>query len=240
MLLCCSLDGTALATLADSGPGRVWDIASGTAAATLSLPKGCRLGNCRFSRDERKPFLFATAVKGGKGFIVVWDTRTWKQLGVKKFHEEPICSFAVNSTSSLLATGSTEGNVAIIDMKKMVIKQRVNGAHMVFVTGIQFSPDDKFLLSVSGDSSVRITPVTARPSGPSPLQGILVFLFIVILTIALAFWFSNSEYGQRFFNFPLGRDQPAFPYMQDWSAAAPSTPPLDEQLPADAVPYDEL
>lgn len=211
-----NLDGTLLATTADVGPCRVWDIAGESAVATLSIPEKGRLGLCRFSREESQPFLFATAVKGGKGYIVVWDSITWKLLGVKRVSDDPISALAVSPDSQFLATGSAAGDVGIVEVKTMKLVQVVKSAHMVFTTGVDFSPDSRFLLSVSGDSSARVTAVKSTKLRISERQAYLLLLVLVLISALLAYLFTNSDVAQSFFQFPLGRDQPAKPPPEAW------------------------
>ncbi|CAI7928760.1 unnamed protein product, partial [Closterium sp. NIES-54] len=161
-----NLDSSLVATTADAGPLRVWSVRKGTALATLSIAEGgARFGLCRFSRDPSKPLLYSTCVKGGKGWVVVWETAAWKRVAVRKIHNDPISAFAISPDSSLLATGTPEGNVFIVDARTLSVRQRVVGAHLVFVTALDFSPNSRALLSVSGDSSARVTAVAAKPAG---------------------------------------------------------------------------
>ncbi|CAI5527218.1 unnamed protein product [Closterium sp. Naga37s-1] len=161
-----NLDSSLVATTADAGPLRVWSVRKGTALATLSIAEGgARFGMCRFSRDPTKLLLYSTCVKGGKGWVVVWETAAWKRVAVRKIHNDPISAFALSPDSTLLATGTPEGNVFIVDARTLSVRQRVVGAHLVFVTALDFSPNSRALLSVSGDSSARVTAVAAKPAG---------------------------------------------------------------------------
>eukprot|EP00271_Cylindrocystis_brebissonii_P006449 TRINITY_DN19241_c0_g1_i1.p1 TRINITY_DN19241_c0_g1~~TRINITY_DN19241_c0_g1_i1.p1 ORF type:complete len:410 (+),score=93.77 TRINITY_DN19241_c0_g1_i1:784-2013(+) len=204
-----SVDGQFLATTADSGPCHVWDVTKDVAIATLTVAEGAKLGLCRFSRDVDKPFLFTTVVKGGNGWLVVWNTLTWTQIGVKKYHDEPISAFALSPDGSFLATGTAGGDVSVIAIQKMNVHQKVKRAHMVFVTAMDFSPDAKSLLSVSADSSARVTTIEQPPKDWQEWQIYLILLFMFAVT-AFLFWifYHNSQW---FWQFPLGKDQPAYP-----------------------------
>ncbi|CAI5973125.1 unnamed protein product [Closterium sp. NIES-65] len=186
-----NLESSLVATTADTGPLRVWSVRKGTALATLSIAEGgARFGLCRFSRDPSKPLLYSTCVKGGKGWVVVWETAAWKRVAVRKIHNDPISAFAISPDSSLLATGTPEGNVFIVDARTLSVRQRVVGAHLVFVTALDFSPNSRALLSVSGDSSARVTAVAAKPAG----QGWVTCLILTALALlAIALLLSASD-----------------------------------------------
>lgn len=184
-----SLDGGLLATTADAGPCHVWDLPKGLAVARLaSSPAGAagkaakssaagRLGLCRFHRNPENPTLLTTLIRGGKGLIVVWDTATWQLKREFRIHDEPISCLAISNNGSILATGTGGGDIAIIDARYMTVRQRTRGAHMVFVTAVEFSPDSRALLSVSGDSSARVTAVQPAKSFDDIMNEWALFFF---------------------------------------------------------------
>lgn len=200
-----SVDGSFLATSADSGPCHVWDLSKDTPIATLDMPKGAKIGLCRFSRDASKPFLFMSVVRGGDGWVAVWNTINWQKLGLKKVHGEAISAMAVSPNGNYLATGTSGGDVFFVEIQKMVVKKKVKGAHMVFVTALQFSPDSSALLSVSGDSSARVTPVPTTGTQLKIWQIYLLLAALFLLSILVAYiWYLNSDW---FYQFPMGRAQ---------------------------------
>lgn len=94
-----SLDATLLASTSDDSGCRIWDLAKGTSVASLPSAKGEGYGFVRFSRDGTKPLLFVTIRKGGKGFISVFDTNTWKRVRSQKVQDEAISAFAITRDS---------------------------------------------------------------------------------------------------------------------------------------------
>ncbi|MCO5587133.1 hypothetical protein L7F22_041080 [Adiantum nelumboides] len=154
-----SLDSAFLASTGGSGPCRIWDLSTMATVASLSLDQARDLGFCRFSRDGTNPLLFVAVKEGEKGSIAVWNTNNWRKVGVKKFQESPISAFAMSYDGKYLAIGSSEGDVSIVSVAKMTVHQRVKRAHMIFVTSMEFSRDCRALLSVSADSSARVTVI---------------------------------------------------------------------------------
>uniref|UniRef100_A0A0D6R2I9 Uncharacterized protein n=1 Tax=Araucaria cunninghamii TaxID=56994 RepID=A0A0D6R2I9_ARACU len=185
-----SPDDTYLASLGDSGPCQIWNLSTCASEATLLVDKGESLGFCRFSRDRAKPLLFMTVKQGDKGLITIWDMKTWKKVGTHAFEKNPISAFNISSDGKFLAIGTSEGDISIIEVSKMHPYRKVKGAHIIFVTSLEFSSDSRLLVSVSGDSSARVS----RIEDQKQKAGSLLFLLItIILTIILAFFIGKNR-----------------------------------------------
>uniref|UniRef100_A0A251T4Q3 Putative WD40/YVTN repeat-like-containing domain-containing protein n=1 Tax=Helianthus annuus TaxID=4232 RepID=A0A251T4Q3_HELAN len=87
-----------------SGPGRVWDISSSIAKASLSKENDEVFGFCKFSLNgESDPFLYVTAMRDRGGSIVKWNTTTWKRRSSKHVVWGPISAFNVSYDEKLLS-----------------------------------------------------------------------------------------------------------------------------------------
>ncbi|KAG6543925.1 hypothetical protein Mapa_014765 [Marchantia paleacea] len=179
-----SLDGSLLVSTGDNGPCRVWDLSRASAVTSLTANKGANLGFCRFSRDGTKPFLFITMREGGKGVISIWNSTTWKKSTSKRLSEYPISAFAISPDGRFLAIGTSEGDVKVLNAKNLAVVLQVKSAHMVFVTSMEFSPNSRALLSVSGDSSARVTAI----SEPTKWEGWRIYMLMFLLLL-LSYWF---------------------------------------------------
>ncbi len=74
-------------------------------------------------------------------------------------------TFTDNSPSGkYLATGTSDGNISIISAQSLRTLFQVKAAHSIFVTDLQFTPDEKFLASVSVDSSILLTNLASVPA----------------------------------------------------------------------------
>jgi prolactin regulatory element-binding protein len=175
-----SVDGAFVASTSDGSACRIWDVASGECVASLS---GEGIGFVRFSRGSSRPLLFAAVRKRGMGFISTFDSSSWKQVNSRKLQEDPISAFTISRDGRFLAIGSSEGDIAVVDAETLSICQKLKRAHMIFVTSMEFSAKGEALLSVSGDSSARVTPVSPVRSGS--WQGSLLLLIIFFLSIFL-------------------------------------------------------
>jgi prolactin regulatory element-binding protein len=81
----------------------------------------------------------------------------------------------------LLAIGSCEGDVAIVDAATLSIQQRVRQAHMIFVTAMEFDPNGQAVLTVSADYSARVTPI--EPVGGDAWRGSVLLIVIFVLAM---------------------------------------------------------
>ncbi|KAI5073312.1 hypothetical protein GOP47_0011325 [Adiantum capillus-veneris] len=205
-----SLDGAFLAAIPATGNCcRVWEIEKSTIVATIQHTDKMEVfGSCRFSRDGTKPFLFLTLSKGGVGAIGVWVMDTWNKVGIKTFSKDPITSFAISDDGKWLAIGSAAGAIHVIEVKKMQTTQLLKNAHTSGLTFLGFSPNGRALLSFSSDSSVRVTKLNIGRVWKE--WQIYALLLSLILASAVLFYIF-FEHSDSFWNFPLGRDQPARP-----------------------------
>lgn len=207
-----SLDSAFLASTSNDGPARVWDIINAAPLATLTRDQGENIDFCRFSRDGTKPFLFGTVTKGGKTRIAVWDITTWRKLGGKKFLDNPISAFGISRNGKVLAIGSTKGDISIIDVQKMQVQHSIKRAHFgAIITSIEFSSNGRALLSVSPELGARVNPIPCKKDWKD-WQIYLLLLTMVLLSVILFYIF--FEHSDSFWNFPMGRAQPARPPIE--------------------------
>ncbi|XP_028097206.1 SEC12-like protein 2 isoform X2 [Camellia sinensis] len=153
-----SPDGKFLVSVGSSGPGRVWDVTSSTPVASLSKENDEMFGFCRFSRsNDKNPVLYITAMRGQGGSIVKWNTSLWKRVSSKHIIQDPISAFNVSADGKLLAIGTIQGDVLIINSSSMHVQNMVRKAHLGLVTALMISQDSRALVSASLDSSARVT-----------------------------------------------------------------------------------
>ncbi|KAF5727665.1 hypothetical protein HS088_TW22G01361 [Tripterygium wilfordii] len=99
-----SPDGKFLISLGRGGPGRVWDVSSSMVVASLPKENDEVFAFCRFSqRNDGHHVLYTAVVKGQRGFIVSWNTTSWKRMSSKQVVRDPISSFNVSSDGKLLS-----------------------------------------------------------------------------------------------------------------------------------------
>ncbi|KAG5558580.1 hypothetical protein RHGRI_008505 [Rhododendron griersonianum] len=98
-----SPDGKFLVSVGSGGPGRVWDVTSSKAVASLLKEHDEVFGFCRFSHSEKNPVLYITAMQGQGGSIVKWGTSSWKRVSTNHVVRDPVCAFNASADGMLLA-----------------------------------------------------------------------------------------------------------------------------------------
>jgi prolactin regulatory element-binding protein len=113
------------------------------------------------------------------GSIITWDTTSWRRRSSKLIkRNNSISAFNVSADGKLLAVGTLEGDVLIIDSTKMQTNQIVKKAHLGLVTALTFSPDSRCLVSVSFDSRARLTVIKQKGEKRMYIYGFSYYLSI--------------------------------------------------------------
>ncbi|XP_052187318.1 SEC12-like protein 1 [Diospyros lotus] len=204
-----SLDSEFLATTSTDGSARVWKTDDGVPLTTLTRNSDERIELCRFSKDGTKPFLFCTVQQGNKALTAVWDMSTWKKIGHKRLLKKPASVMAISLDGKYLALGSKDGDVCVVEVKKMEISHWSRRLHLgSSVATLEFCPSERVVLTTSVEWGAMVTKLNV----PADWKEWQIYLLLVglFLASAVAFYifFENSD---SFWNFPLGRNQPAKP-----------------------------
>ncbi|XP_057961537.1 SEC12-like protein 2 isoform X2 [Malania oleifera] len=180
-----SPDGKFLASLGSGGPCRVWDATSSTLVASLPKENDEVFGFCRFSQNSNmNQVLYTTVMRGQGGSIVTWNTTSWKRIGSKQIVRDPVSAFNVSADGKLLAIGTIQGDILIINSTNMRAQTLIRKAHLGIVTTLAFSEDSRALASASMDSSARVTLILNKKNG----LNLWVVLLVILLAIAAYFW----------------------------------------------------
>jgi len=99
-------------------------------------------------------------------------------------------SLSVSADGKFVATGSTEGELAVFRTSDMKWIMRKN-VHQYFVTKIVFSPKSTHIFSTSGDYSVAATTLQNTRGIISMYQKEL-FVTLAIMVALLAVFFQTS------------------------------------------------
>eukprot|EP00898_Chlorokybus_atmophyticus_P007117 jgi/Chlat1/7406/Chrsp6S07484 len=170
-------DGSLMASTSSDKQCVVWSLPDGSMKALLNDEKGEYRG-CRFAPNGAS--LFVVLNEGKRASIVQWDTLAWKPLRRVVAHKDRITAFTSSRSGRFLASGTVEGDVAVVDARSLSVVMRVKRAHSFFVTSVDISPDDRLLLSASVDASARAT-VIKRPTLSTNMVKVLIALLVVLL-----------------------------------------------------------
>ncbi|KAI4367338.1 hypothetical protein MLD38_023086 [Melastoma candidum] len=179
-----SLDGKFVVSLGDSGPCRIWDVASSASVASLAKETGEKFGFCRFSTSiDGSSMLYTTAITGRGSSIITWNASSWKRMSAKQLVRDSINAFSVSSDGKLLALGTGDGDILIVNSANMKAEMTIKKAHLGFVTALSFSPDSRAVVSVSMDSSARVTPIQFKKASGGTNLGLIILIIIVAIAI---------------------------------------------------------
>ncbi|KAJ4766556.1 SEC12-like protein 2 [Rhynchospora pubera] len=139
-----SFDGKHLASLRSSGPCRVWDLNSSSVIANLARESGEIFRFCRFScSSDDNQVLFVIAMHDDQGKIITWNTTTWKRIGSKRVVKDPISAFNISPDGKLLAVGTIEGGIVVLNSKNLQVHSVIKKAHLGLLTYLVFSQDSR-------------------------------------------------------------------------------------------------
>ncbi|CAO2835182.1 unnamed protein product [Amaranthus hypochondriacus] len=174
-----SIDGKYLVSVGSGCPCKVWDVTSSEAVAALPQQNGEIFGFCRFSQSSEREQVLYTIDKCGS--IISWNTKSWNRIATKRIVRDTITAFNTSIDGKLLAIGTMEGDVLIINSSKMQIQMTVKKAHLIVVTALTFSHDSRALASASMDSRIRVTLVEDKNA-----NGFNYWIIIFIILLAFA------------------------------------------------------
>ena len=194
-----SPDGSLLVTTGNervtaSGGACVWRVLPDglerlTWLSGCGAPAGSRVTyrGVKFTRAGGRSRVFVGANVSGEARVAVWRVDDWRLVACKRALREPLTSLALSPPSGrLVAAGGADGSVVALASGTLAAMTRVPNAHMVFVTCVAFSPSGSTLASVSGDASVRCTPMPPPKSILFAALRMLLVLAMLTLVTSIA------------------------------------------------------
>ncbi|PPR89390.1 hypothetical protein GOBAR_AA31303 [Gossypium barbadense] len=216
-----SLDSEFLASTSTDGSARIWKTEDGVPLMTLARNSDEKIELCRFSKDGTKPFLFCTVQRGDKAVTAVYDISTWNKIGHKRLLGKPASVMSVSLDGKYLALGSKDGDICVVEVKKMEISHWNKRLHLgTSIASLEFCPSQRVVLTTSSQWGGMVTKLNV----PADWKGIHLFLslsnyftlnsewqiYLLLLGLFLAsavVFYIFFEKSDSFWNFPIVREQ---------------------------------
>ncbi|XP_057979879.1 SEC12-like protein 1 isoform X2 [Malania oleifera] len=207
----CRLDSEFLASTSTDGSARIWKTNEGF-LTSLTRSSDEKIDLCRFSKDGTKPFLFCTVQKGDKAVTAVWDMSTWNKIGHKRLLRKRASILSVSTDGKYLALGSKDGDICVVEVKKMAICHWSKRLHAgTCIASLEFCPSERVVLTASSLWGTVVTKLNV-PADWKEWQIYLLLLGLFLAsTVVFYIFFENSD---SFWNFPLRKTQPARPNIE--------------------------
>ncbi|KZO98030.1 WD40 repeat-like protein [Calocera viscosa TUFC12733] len=119
-------------------------------------------------------------------YVCKWDTTTWTVKRSRLVDSKPVTVFDVSADGKLVAWGSSDLKIGVLDAKTFAPLLQILKAHEFPPTALKFSPDAALLVSGSADNSLRLIQVpSGRPSSTFPTTTVLLVILLAILIAVL-------------------------------------------------------
>jgi WD40 repeat protein len=149
-----SSDGAILAAGSMFAKTSIWNLRTGELIRT-------------FKNEQRPGDVIATAISPdseilvtsheGESVIRIWNLQTGELIRTLEGHSSQINSVAISPDGQILATGSADGTIRILDLRTRELIRVLKDAGKVL--SVSFSPDSRTLASGSVDGKIKIWQV---------------------------------------------------------------------------------
>ncbi|KAH9947322.1 WD40 repeat-like protein [Amylocystis lapponica] len=120
-----------------------------------------------------------------RAFVCKWDAETWEVTKVRKVGDRGLTCFDVSPNGKLLAFGSSDYTVGILDAHTLAPLLTILKAHEFPPTTLHFNTTSNLLVSGSADNTVRVVTVPESLGATSWSSWILIIITLFIILLAI-------------------------------------------------------
>jgi len=96
---------------------------------------------------------------GGNGLLTRWDIKTTSSIESIHLSNKSLRSMAYSVTRNELAVGASDQNIYLLDATTLSLKNTIEAAHDNSVFTLQYSRDNKYLVSGGRDAHLRVRSI---------------------------------------------------------------------------------
>lgn len=174
-----------------------WSTEDGELIHTIDQPRGiknkpCKFRSIQFGTGENQDFIYLAinAADKKRSYISKFSSGDFELLLTRPVAFNPILSFRINNSGTLLAAGCSDLGIRLCCAKTLRTLATVKAAHSFPVTTLSFSPDDNLLVSGSADGTCRVIQVPKEFDSYKSL--IVTITTILLLLISIGFYAYSS------------------------------------------------
>ncbi|KZT72696.1 WD40 repeat-like protein [Daedalea quercina L-15889] len=119
-----------------------------------------------------------------RAFVCKWDTEKWEVTKIRKVGDKGVTCFDISPNGNLLAFGSSDYTVGILDAKTLAPLVTILKAHDFPPTTLRFNTTSNLLVSGSADNTVRVVTVPENLGATSWTFWVIVILTLLVLLFA--------------------------------------------------------
>ncbi|RPD66687.1 WD40 repeat-like protein [Lentinus tigrinus ALCF2SS1-7] len=120
-----------------------------------------------------------------RAFVCKWNTDTWKVTKTRQVSDRGVTCFDISPDGKLLAFGSSDLNVGVLDSQTLAPLLTILKAHEFPPTTIRFSPSSDMLISGSADNTVRVATIPPNLGATSWGSWILFIVALLVVLFAI-------------------------------------------------------
>ncbi|KAI0921414.1 hypothetical protein AcW1_004599 [Taiwanofungus camphoratus] len=120
-----------------------------------------------------------------RAFLCKWNAENWEVTRLRKVSDRGVTCFDVSPDGKLLAFGSSDYTVGILDAQTLAPLLTILKAHEFPPTTLRFNTTSTLLISGSADNTVRVFTVPESLGVPTWNSWILLVITLLIIVLAI-------------------------------------------------------